>query len=147
MINYQSEVVVNRPVEQVYKVAADVARLDDWTDMTGTHLVAGADLGVGSRIQSTLMMGPFKQPITFEVSEYEPNRRLGWKSVSKGALNWDAVYTFEPQGPGVTRVTTSGELRLNGVLRLLEPLMAGEVKSGEAKELVRFKELVEQPVP
>jgi hypothetical protein len=32
---------------------------------------------------------------------------------------------------------------VNGLLRLLEPLMAGEVKAGEAKELVKFKDLVE----
>jgi hypothetical protein len=44
-------------------------------------------------------------------------------------------------------VTTSGELRPNGILRLLEPLMAGEVKNGEAKALVRFKAFVERPMP
>ena len=40
-------------------------------------------------------------------------------------------------------MTSAGELRLNGLLKLLEPLMAGEVKSVEAKELVKFKDLVE----
>jgi len=144
MINYQSDIIVNRPVEQVYQVTSDVARLDDWTDMRGTRLVNGSALGLGAQIQTTLNMGPLKPAITFEVSDYEPNRRLAWKTVSKGALDWDAVYTFEPQGPSATKLGTSGQLRLNGVLRLLEPLMAGEVKSGEAKELVRLKELIEQ---
>jgi hypothetical protein len=111
MINYQSDVIVNRPVEQTFALAADVARLDDWTDMTGTRLVAGGALGAGSQIQTTLKMGPMKQAMTFEVSAYEPNRRLSWKSISKGALDWDAVYTFEPQGPAATRVSTSGQLR------------------------------------
>jgi hypothetical protein len=82
--------------------------------------------------------------MTFQVSEFEPNRRLGFKTVSKGALDWDAVYTFEPQGPSSTRLATSGQLRLNGLLKLLEPLMAGEVKAGEAKELVRLKGLLEK---
>jgi hypothetical protein len=144
MINYQSEVVVNRPVEQAFRLAADVTRLDDWTDMTGTHLVSGSELGAGAEIQSILKMGPLKQAMTFQVSEFEPNRRLGFKTVSKGALDWDAVYTFEPQGPSSTRLATSGQLRLNGLLKLLEPLMAGEVKAGEAKELVRLKGLLEK---
>jgi len=144
MINYQSDVIVNRPVEQVYQMAADVARLDDWTDMKGTHLVSGSTLGVGAQIQTTLNMGPLKQAMTFEVSEYEPNRRLSWKTISKGTVDWDAVYTFEPQGPSATKLGTSGQLRLNGPLRLLEPLMAGEVKAGEAKELERLKALIEQ---
>jgi hypothetical protein len=58
MINYQSDVIVNRPVEQVYKFATDVARLDDWTEMTGTHLVSGGNLRVGSQIETTINMGP-----------------------------------------------------------------------------------------
>jgi hypothetical protein len=144
MINYQSNVIVNRPVEQAFQFTADVARLDDWTDMTGTRLVSGSTLGVGAQITTTLNMGPLKQAMTFEVSEYEPNRRLGWKSVSKGSVGWDAVYTFEPQGAGATKLGTSGQLRFNGLLRLLEPLMRGEVKSGEAKELEKLKALIEQ---
>lgn len=143
MINYQSEVIINRPVEHAFQLAADVARLDDWTDMTGTRLVAGDDLEVGAQIQTTLRMGPLKQAMTFQVSAFDPNRRLGWKSVSKGALDWEALYLFEPQGPSVTRVSTAGQLRLNGLLRLLEPLLAAEVQAGEAKELVRFRQLVE----
>jgi uncharacterized membrane protein len=144
MINYQSEIIVNRPAEQAFQFAADVARLDDWTDMKGTRLMGDGALGVGAQITTTLNMGPLKQAMTFEVSEYEPNRRLGWKTVSKGSVDWDAVYIFEPQGPSSTRLSTSGQLRLKGLLKLLEPLMRGEVQSGEAKELVRLKNLVEQ---
>jgi hypothetical protein len=143
MIDYKSDVVLNRPVEQAYRLASDVARFDDWTDMTGTHLVTGNDLVVGSQVASTIKMGPLKQAMVFQVTELEANRRLSLKTVSKGALDWDAQYTFEPQGPSSTRMTSAGQQRLNGILKLLEPLMASEVKSGEAKELVRFKELLE----
>jgi hypothetical protein len=84
-----------------------------------------------------------KQNMVFEVTNLEPNRRLGLKSISKGSMEWDSDFTFEPQGPASTRMTSSGQLRFNGLLKLLEPLMAGEVRSGEAKELVKFKELLE----
>ena len=143
MINYTSDVILNRSVEQAYKLVTDVARFDDWTDMTGTHLVSGNDLKIGSQVETTIKMGPMKQPMVFQVTDHEENRRLGFKTVSKGAVEWDAVYTFEPQGPATTRMTSSGQLRFSGLLKLLEPLMAGEVRSGEAKELVKFKELLE----
>ena len=143
MIDYHSEVVVNRPVEQVFQLAADMARIDEWTDMKGTHLITDGSLKVGSQIETTLRLGPSKQTLIFEVVDFEKNRRLGWKTTSKGALAWDAIYLFEPQGDQATKVVSSGQLRLNGVLKLSEPLMAGEVRSGEAKELIRFKELVE----
>jgi uncharacterized protein YndB with AHSA1/START domain len=143
MINYQSEVIVNRPVEQVYRLVTDVARFDDWTPMTGTHLVSSGNLRVGSQMETTIKMGPMKQTMVFEVTDLEENRQLGFKTVSKGAVEWDGDYTFEPQGPSSTRVVNSGQLRLNGVLKLFEPLMAGEVRSGEAKEVIKLKELLE----
>jgi len=143
MINYQSEVIVNRPVEQVYRLATDVTRYDEWTPMTGTHLISGGDMRVGGQMETTMKMGPMKQTMVFEATEIEENRRLAFKSVSKGALEWDGGYTFEPQGPSSTRMIGFGQIRLNGLLKLLEPLMAAEVRGGEAKELVKFKELIE----
>jgi hypothetical protein len=143
MINYKSDIVINRPVEQVYKLVTDVARYDDWTDMSGTHLVQGDALRLGSQVATTINMGPMKPAMVFQVTDLEPNRRLGLKTISKGSMEWDSNFTLEAQGPAMTRLTSSGQLRFSGLLKLLEPLMAGEVKSGEAKELVRFKELVE----
>jgi uncharacterized membrane protein len=144
MINYEVEVTIRRPVEQVYRMASDIARLEEWTPMTNTHLISGPTAKVGSQFETTMKMGPLgKQVMVFQISELDENRRLGFKTVSKGAVEWDGSYVFEPQGPSATRMVNIGQLRLNGILRLLEPLMAGEVRSGEAKELVKFKELVE----
>lgn len=143
MINYETEVIVDRPVEQVYKFATDVARWEDWTEMTGTHLVSGNNLLVGSQVEATMKMGPMRQTMVFQAAAVEENRRLAWKTVSKGALEWDGNFSFEPQGPSSTRVVSSGQIRLNGLLKLSEPLIAAEVRSGEAKELVKLKELLE----
>jgi len=143
MIDYKTEVIVNRPVEEVFRLAKDVARLDDWTDMSGTHLVSGGDLHLGSQIETTMKIGPSKQTLTFEVASFEANRRLGWKTTSKGSLEWDADFLFEQIDNGATRVISSGVIRLSGALKLLEGMMAGEVRTGEAKELMRFKELAE----
>jgi len=144
MINYEVEVTIGRPVEQVYRLASDVTRMDDWTPMTNTHLISGQTVKVGSQLETTIKMGPIgKQVLVFQISELDENRRLGFKTVSKGAVEWDSSYIFEPQGSSSTRMVNIGQLRLNGILRLLEPLMAGEVRSGEAKELAKFKELVE----
>ena len=144
MIDYKSDLIVNKPVAQVFAFVADVARMDDWTEMSGTHLVSGQALGLGSQIQTTMKMGPSKQTMIFEVSAFEPNRRISWNTSSKGSLQWDADYLFEPVGAGTTRVTSSGTIRLTGTLKLMEGMMSGEIRKGEAKELEKFKELVEK---
>ena len=143
MIEYKSEVIVDRPVEQVYRLASDVVRFDDWTDMSGTHLVSGGDLQVGSQVETSIKMGPVKQAMVFQVRDLEENRRLAWKTISKGPVEWDAVYTFEPQGASSTRMVSWGQIKFRGAMKLMEALMAGEVRSGEARELIRFKELAE----
>lgn len=143
MIDYQSDVIVDRPVEEVFRFITDVGRYDEWTEMTDTRLLTNGDLKPGSQVTTTIQFGPSKQTLIFEVTALEPNRRLGWKTVSNSAVKWDAEFTLEPQGASSTRVATSGQIRLGGALKLLEPLMAGEVRSGEARELVRFKDLIE----
>ena len=143
MINYSSDVIVNRPVSDVFRLASDVRRFDDWTDMSGTHLLSGDRLHLGSQFATMLRSGPVKN-LTFEVTALDENRRMGFKTVSKGPLEWDAEYTFQPDGEAATRVTSSGQIRLKGWLRLLEPVMGGEVKKGEGKEIERFKALAER---
>ena len=142
MVEYKSDVVVNRPVQDVFALIKNVGRLDDWTEMTGTRLVSGEELQAGSQIETTIKFGPVNQAMTFEVTGYEENRRVAFKTISKGSVAWDAEYLFMPEGDS-TRVISSGQLRFNGLLRAAEPLMAGEIRSGEAKELVKYKELVE----
>jgi uncharacterized membrane protein len=143
VIHYQSEVIINRPGDEVYRLASDVTRWDEWTEMNGTHLVSGQNLQVGSQVETIMKMGPVKQTMVFQLAELKENLRLGWKTVSKGALEWDADLAFEPQGPSSTRMVSSGQVRLNGLLKFFEPLLAGEIRSGEAKELIKFKELAE----
>jgi len=143
MIEYKTEVTVNKPVMEVFALIKNVGRFDEWTDMKGTRLVTGDKLQVGSQIETTIKFGPVNQTMTFEVVGYEENRKMAFKTVSKGSIAWDAEYVFMPQGDSATKVISSGQLRLSGLLKMSEPLLAGEVRSGEAKELVKYKELVE----
>lgn len=143
MINYQTEVVINRPVEEVFRALSDANLYEKWTEMTGTRLLTDGGLKQGAQVETTIRFGPSKQNMTFEVVAFEPNRHIAWKTVSNGAVAWDAEFTVEPQGEASARVANRGQIRLGGALKLTEPLLAGEVRSGEEKELVRFKELVE----
>lgn len=142
MIEYKSDVIVNRPVQDVFALIKNVNRFDEWTEMNGTRLVSGEKLHVGSQIETTIKFGPMNQTMTFEVIGYEENRRVAFKTISKGLVAWDAEYLFMPEGDS-TKVISSGQLKLNGLLKISEPLLAGEIQSGEAKELVKYKEIIE----
>ncbi len=143
MIDYKSDLTIRKPVEKVFSFIQEVSRYDEWTDMTGTRLLSGEGLRLGSQIETTMKIGPSKRTMVFEVVAFEPNRRIGWKTVTKGPLHWDAEFLFEPVDESSAHVTSSGVIQLNGALKLMEGIMAGEVRTGEAKELERFKSLVE----
>ena len=109
MIQYKSDVIVNKPVKDVFALIKNVSRLGEWTEMTDTRLVSGGTLKAGSQIETTIKFGPINQKMTFEVVEYDENRKLSFKTVSKGAVAWDAEYIFSPESDSATKVISSGQ--------------------------------------
>ena len=139
MIRYSSEVSIARPPHDVYEALLDPQMYERWTPMTETHLDAPAR--VGARGGFRMVSGPLKGLYTMEIAELEPDRRLVMK-VGNAKMDWTAVSTLAPDGTG-TRLTYAGEIQVRGLLRLLEPFMAGEAQRGEAKEAERLKSVLE----
>ena len=98
---------------------------------------------VGAQIESIVGDGPLKQKMAFEVTAVEPNRRLTFKTISKGSMQWDSEFVLEPQGTSTTRLVSTGQIRLSGAAKLMEGMVSGEIKKGEQKELDKLKELLE----
>jgi hypothetical protein len=61
---------------------------------------------------------------------------------TRGPMRWASTFAVEPEGTG-SRVASSGTVQFQGLLRVLQPLLAGEVQSGEEKELERLKAILE----
>ena len=47
MINYRSEITIERPVNEVFRFLTDAANYPLWTDMTESRLVSGGPPGIG----------------------------------------------------------------------------------------------------
>lgn len=141
MIRYSSEVTIARPPREVFDTLLDPERYAQWTDMVHLSLDTADRPKVGTRGRFRLTKGPIKGMLDFEVTELEPDRRVVFR-VTHPSLDWRSVAALEPAGTG-TRMTYAGEIRLHGWRRLLEPLVAGEVRRGEAGEAQRLKELLE----
>ena len=95
---------------------------------------------VGGRGTFHLAKG-IKGMLTHTITELEPNRLLSVDiEHPKGA--WHAVSRLEPDGEA-TRFRYLGEEGLRDWRRLLEPFMAGELRSREADEARALKALLE----
>lgn len=143
MVKFRAETTIARSAEDIFAYAADVARHPEWMGVTDAKLISGHQTEVGARAAETLKFGPRTIPFTFEVVEVEPNRRIVWRTVDGGALNAEGGLQLVPEGPTSTRATYFGSMGLRGVWRLLEPLMAAEIRAGESAELERLKAKME----
>jgi uncharacterized membrane protein len=80
-------------------------------------------------------------PADFEIIDYEPGRRIGFRTVA-GPVRPEGRYEFE-EVDGGTRVTFSLRAELSGLKKTMAPMVARSMGS-EVLELDRLKELLER---
>ena len=137
--------VANPNIADVFAALLDPDRYAEWTPMVDTrfHDVAPR---VGTRGDFRMERGPLKGRYEMEIVALDPERRLDFR-VDGSSLRWNAHIGLEPDGDAGTRLTYAGDLSLRGWRRLLEPLLAGEVRSGEAKEAEQLRHVIESESP
>jgi len=143
MISYRAEETINRPVREVFPYVTDPTLHPHWMPMSDVELATPGEVRVGFRVREKMKVGSRMAPFTFEVAKYTPDASLTFATID-GPVNWEGTYEVESLGETATRITSSGRVSLKGWQRLLEPFMRGEVRRGEAAELRKLKDLLEQ---
>jgi uncharacterized protein YndB with AHSA1/START domain len=144
VISFRTEQTIERSAHDVWTYAADVARHPDWMGVSHARLVSGHATEVGSRAVERMKFGPRSIDVGLEVSAAIPARRIAWRIAGGSPMQGEVALELEALDPHRTRATWSGSIGLTGPWRLLEPLMASEVKSGEAAELRHLKDNLER---
>jgi len=145
MIHYSSIVTIKRPPGDVYAALLDPERYGQWTPMVDTRF-HDADPHVGTRGDFRFETGPLKGRYEMEIVALDPGRRLDFR-VDGSSLRWNAQIGLEPDGEAGTRMTYAGDIALLGWRRLLEPLFAREIRSGEAREAEQLRDVLEAEIP
>ncbi len=144
MISYSSDVVIDRPLAQVASFAVDPDSHARWMgDVREVHRLDRGGFAVGSRFQYTIRKGPIAMEPTFRITAFEPLRRIDYAAEPGSPVDWTTSITFEAIDTERTRVRSAGRIAFRGVRRLLEPLITGEVRAGEAAELAALKSILE----
>lgn len=144
MIKFETEQTIGRSADDVWAYAADILRHPEWMGVTDARIVQGTGIEVGSRAIERVKMGPRTVEVEFSVAESTPAKRLRWTVAGRSPMQGDVTLDLEPLAADQTRAVWSGSMGMRGLWRLLEPLMAGEVKEGEAAELRRLKANLEK---
>jgi uncharacterized membrane protein len=142
MISLDISTIIDRPVRQVFDFVSApendfqwqygtlaTARLSEGASKTGTFFRSIGHL-MGRRVLGT-----------FEVTEYEPNRKYGFKSLS-GPLHSQTSYIFE-MAAGSTKLHISTRAQVVNFFQMDERILAKRMKQQLKENLALLKELLE----
>ena len=142
MINLHGSTRIYRPVNQVFDFVSApendfqwqygtlaAARLPDGASRLGSFFRTVGHL-VGRRMQSI-----------FEVTEYEPNRKYAFRSIS-GPLHLQTSYTFDVSS-GSTMISITTQAHATSLFKMNERLLERKMKKQLKENLAHLKDLLE----
>ena len=141
MIQHEVTIHLNRPVEQVFAFLMDTGKLSTWqSSLIKTEQITEGPLRAGSRFREVRRLGRRESEIQGEITVFEPNKRFETKTLTKPQVT--VSYSFEAEDGG-TRLKHKFVMLTSGLMRLLEPLIAGSIKKESASDFETLKRMLE----
>lgn len=141
MPSAENTVSIRRPLHEVFAFVADKANDPRWRPGVAEISRESGDGTTGSKYHQ-VMKGPGGRPIPadFEITSYEAGKLLAFRATA-GPVQPEGRFDFVEDG-GVTRVTFRLDAELQGMKKLLTPLVSSSMR-GEVQSLERLKQLLE----
>jgi uncharacterized membrane protein len=138
MITIERTITIHRPVDEVFAYLSGVEYGPQYiSGQREAHKTSVGAMGIGTTFATT---GKFlRRGGSNEVTEYERNRHLAWKTASGARAT--TAWHLEPSGPN-TRLTFTRVSEAPGLLRLAEPMMEAMANSQVDHDLGALKDLL-----
>jgi len=143
MAKFESSIVINRPVEEVFALLSNQENNPKWqSGSLENRKTSSGPIGVGTTWHSVSQFLGKRIESESEITEYEPNRKYTLKS--KLPFPVEARTTFE-RVEGGTRINLKAEAEIGGFFKLAEPLVVSMGKRQFEANLANLKDLMEAP--
>jgi carbon monoxide dehydrogenase subunit G len=120
----REQIETSLPLEAAFSFVADFANAERWDPgVASSEQTTEGPLGVGTRYRLGVRMRGRVSPMDYEVTAYEPNRRVVLRGSGSGVAATDEI-RFEPTPTG-TRLHYVADIRLRGLLALATPFAGG----------------------
>lgn len=155
MLRVEREVVIARPVEEVFAFVANFDNFTLWSaDVVKAELLTPGPTRVGTRARITrLALGqPFE--MHFDLVAFEPNRAIGFRGHMLGVPFTSRMDFRSPNGrtmatgaaQSAVRVVESGEVTVPPTLFFVEPMARQVLGATFERDLGNLKRLLESGV-
>jgi uncharacterized protein YndB with AHSA1/START domain len=144
LVHIEGEIVIGRPVEEVFDFVADQQNEPRYnTQMRGSEKITEGPIGVGTRYRAEVVTGRQVVPMVIEVTEFERPRMLA-STTRMSSMDIRYALTFAPVSQG-TRMRWVGDVEPKGWLRLLTPWVGWVGRRQELRIWTSLKDLLEAP--
>lgn len=142
---HQAEVSIwiDRPPAEVFRFVANYNNDTRWRHGVTRMTQSPADeTGVGTITHEEMNFLGRPYVTIAQITDFEPDQRLEWASIeaTTPVSGWRRV---EPEGHG-TRFSQVIRADLQGIYRLLAPLMVSMLKKQMSQDMKRLKQILEQ---
>lgn len=143
-IDVVTEIVIDRPREQVAAYAADPTNAPEWYEnIESVEWKTPPPVEVGSKMDFVAHMMGRRLAYTYEVAELVPGQRLVMRT-AEGPFPMETTYTWQSTPDGATRMQLRNRGMPSGFARVGAPLMALAVRRETTKNLKALKQLMEK---
>jgi uncharacterized membrane protein len=143
-VDVQSAIVINRPVSEVSRYAADPGNAPLWyVNIKSVEWVTPPPAQVGSRVAFVAHFLGRRLAYTYELVEFIPGVRLVMRT-AEGPFPMETTYTWESNADGTTRMTLRNRGTPSGFSVLVAPMMAFAMRRANRKDLALLKERLER---
>jgi uncharacterized protein YndB with AHSA1/START domain len=149
MTHIEREIVINRPIEEVFDFLADGRNEPHYNPhMLRAEQVPDGPIGRGMQFQTEVTTRGRSMEMAYEITAYERPQRLAARTI-KAAIDVQSTETFDPV-PGGTRMLWVWEVEPRGVFKLMAPLfgpMMGKRLDTVLANIKRLLEAQQTPLP
>jgi uncharacterized protein YndB with AHSA1/START domain len=146
MVQIRGEIVINRPVDEVFDFVADERNEPRYNPrMLTVEQISSGPIGLGARFTATIKTMGRTAEMVIECTAFERPRRLA-STTRMSAMDMQGILTFDPIPEG-TRMGWTWELTPHGALKLMTPLVAGMGQRQEETNWASLKQHLEWQAP
>ena len=142
-VDVLTEIMIERPPGVVSAYACDPANAPHWyANIKSVEWKSEPVMHAGARLAFVAEFLGKRLEYTYEVVEFEPGERMVMRT-AEGPFPMETVYTFAQTRDGHTHMTLRNHGEPSGVSKLMAPMIATAMKSANAKDLAKLKEILE----
>ena len=142
MVQVNGEIVIERPLEEVFDFVANQVNEPQYNpEMRIAKKTTEGPIGVGTSFHADMTGRGRVVPMTIRVTEFDRPKRI-WEKVDMESMELTGGLTFEPFNDG-TRMRWHWDLQPHGFLRVMGPVVGSMGRRQERRIWTGLKKLLE----